>query len=64
MDDEVAGVLIRLPRRLLAKVRARAGQVGVSMNQLINAYISYLIDDDGFHEAIKIIKNAKKGKEG
>lgn len=59
-ENENIDVHIRLPRHLLFKLRIRAGQVDVSVNQLIIAYILFLVEDDGFHMALRSIRGAKR----
>jgi len=55
-------VHLRIPDDLYAKLWARRGQVGVSLNDLIIAYIKKCIDDNGFHESLAHINNARKIK--
>ena len=51
-------VLIRIPDELHALLKARAGQVGMPVTQLIIAYILFCVNDDSLHKMIEYVKNS------
>jgi len=51
-----------MPDERYAKLKARAGQVGVSMNELVNNYICSRVDDDSYHNALIHIRSVKRVK--
>ena len=53
---------VRMPDELYAKLRARAGEVEISMNELVNNYIWSRIDDNSYHKGLIHIRNAKRVK--
>ncbi|MHC1624053.1 MAG: Arc family DNA-binding protein [Candidatus Methanospirareceae archaeon] len=53
---------LRLPDEVYDLVKARAGQVGISMNEIILNYILSRVYDDGYHHGLIHVKNARKIK--
>ena len=56
-------ILLRIPDEIYALVKARAGQVGMPVSQLIMAYIMLCVDDDNLHRMITYVKNSWDKKE-
>ena len=53
---------LRLPEDLYAYVKARAGQVGISMNRMIINYIKSRVYDETYHKNLVDIRSARKVK--
>jgi len=59
----MARIIIRIPDELHALLKARAGQVGMPVSQLIMSYIMLCVDDDNLHRMITHVKNSWDRKE-